>query len=222
MDPKKLYQTSPYKYHFIKNTITQNFIEKTFDNKFFRTIGKKISQIMSSFPVIRNLLDISSFYTSHKMISEGIEKMEKSKKENDKNLLIDSKFTLLSGILIAKKSIYSLPLIPIKFFANKILNNQKIKNKDNYEKILDFIDKGLSISLSLSIGPIGTALYQALQSDLNPKNKFLVLLSGLTTSLSFTVLKLTFPPLIGILSVLQTLSTLTVIELVKKHLSNNN
>ncbi|MFN3995587.1 MAG: hypothetical protein ACK4GR_03535, partial [bacterium] len=212
LDPQKLQKTSPYKYHFIKHITQQNPLEKLFDNKFFRTVGKKILEITSKFPTIRNILDIFGHYSANKTISEGIEKLIQAKENNNKNNLIDSKFTLLSGLLLAKKSIYSLPLLPLKFLSKKLLNNEKIKNSRIYEKIVDFMDKGLSLALSFTVGPLWTTIYQTLETNSEPKDKLLVFLSGFSSYLTIQILKFIFPPFIPILSTIQSPATLLATE----------
>lgn len=222
LDPQKLKETSKYKYHIIKHIQKPNLLEKIFDNKFFRNIGKKISQFMSKFPVIRNILDIASFYSSYKTIENGIHEMINANKKQDKKIFLESKFKILSGILMSKKSILSLPLIPITFLTKKLLNSQKIKNNPNYAKIIDFIDKCLNLSLSFSIGPIGTTIYQTLQTKSDIKSKLLVMGSGLTiTTISF-ILKLHFPQFMPILNFLENISTLAITEIIKNKISNNN
>ncbi|MCS7244251.1 MAG: hypothetical protein RMJ36_05920 [Candidatus Calescibacterium sp.] len=220
LDSQKLKETSAYKYEYIKNIQQQNFLEKLVDNKFLRNIGKKLSEFMSKFPVIRHILDVGSFYASHKTISEGIEKILQANQENNQNKAIDSKFTLLSGLLMARKSIYSLPLIILNLFVSKILKNEKMKNSSKYSQILNFIEKSLNISLAFTIGPIGTSIYQSLQTNSNKKNKAIVLLSGLTTTLLFYTIKLSFPTFIPLINIVQNLSVIGITELIKRKLSN--
>lgn len=215
IDPQKLQKISPYKYHFIKHVIQQNPLEKLFDNKLFRTIGKKISEITGKFPVIRNVIEIFGFYTANRTISEGIEKLLEAKESNNKDKLIDSKLTLLLGLLLTKKSIYSLPLLPLKFLGKKLLNNKKVKNSEIYEKVVDFMDKGLSLALSFTVGPLWTSLYQALETNSSFKDKFLVFSSGFSSYLAIQLLKFTFPVLIPFLSMTQAPTSLLITEVVK-------
>lgn len=123
---------------------------------------------------------------------------------------IEGKITLLNGVLMTKKSIYSFTPDPT-MVSKKLLSKKKNKH---YEKIIDFIDEGLNLALSFSIGPIGTTIYQALQTNSNFKDKMKVLLTGLGRTLDFFVLKISFPPLIPVFSFLQNLSVLTLTEIV--------
>ncbi|MCS7165185.1 MAG: hypothetical protein RMJ51_02760 [Candidatus Calescibacterium sp.] len=219
LEPQKLKETSLYKYEYIKNLYEQNFLEKLVDNRFLRNIGKQLSKIFSKFPVIRHVLDVFSFYSSHKKVSDSLEKMLEANRENDRNKMIKAKFSLLSGLLMIKKSIYSLPLMVLNLLLSKILDHEKIRNSQKYSHILDFMEKSLNLSLGFTIGPIGISIYQTLQTDSNKKNKIIVLTSGLITTLIFHALKLSFPTFIPIANLLETISVMGITEFIKRKIS---
>ncbi|MGB9637845.1 MAG: hypothetical protein ACPL1F_00910, partial [bacterium] len=202
-NPQKLKEIAPIKYYILNFYNKTNIFDKILDNKYVRDILKNISLLIPE--PIRIILDILSFKSNTSSLKENITNLIKANNENDLKTYINSKFNLLSTLLVLNKSIYSIFTIPLKYGVNKLIQ-RKIINEDTANKLVN-------LALSYTIGPLGTTIAYVLNSKNNKKE---LALAGGINIIIFNILKFIFPYLIPILVPLEKLTTFASLELIKK------
>ncbi|MGC8815763.1 MAG: hypothetical protein ACP5O4_06180 [bacterium] len=202
-NPQKLKEIAPIKYYILNFYNKTNIFDKILDNKYVRDILKNISLLIPE--PIRIILDILSFKSNTSSLKENITNLIKANNENDLKTYINSKFNLLSTLLVLNKSIYSIFTIPLKYGVNKLIQ-RKIINEDTANKLVN-------LALSYTIGPLGTTIAYVLNSKNNKKE---LALAGGINIIIFNILKFMFPYLIPILVPLEKLTTFASLELIKK------